>query len=85
MFEIDYRLCLRCQLGWVEQPYTEPLYQRRGLASAALAALRSEHPGLSWHTLGGHEPDARPFWAATGQGVRGSYQQGNLCPHVTAG
>ncbi|MER6126622.1 hypothetical protein ABT173_29205 [Streptomyces sp. NPDC001795] len=27
-------------------------YQRCGLATAGLEALRLEHPGQSWHTLG---------------------------------
>jgi hypothetical protein len=48
-FTVDYQICAECQLGWVEQPYTVPRYQRRGLAAAGLAALRAEHPGLSWH------------------------------------
>jgi hypothetical protein len=53
-----------CKLGWVESPYTPPQYQRCGLASAGLAALRREHPRLSWHTLGGHFRASPPFWAA---------------------
>ncbi len=59
----------------MESPYTVPQYQRCGLASAALAALRREHPDLAWHTLGGHFADSRPFWAAMGSGVPGGYQQ----------
>jgi hypothetical protein len=35
-----------------------------GLAAAELAALRAEHPGLSWHTAGNHMPDSGPFWRA---------------------
>jgi hypothetical protein len=58
---VDYQICRRCRLGWVEQPYTEPRYQRYGLAAAGLAALRGEHPDLEWHTLGGHMSDARAF------------------------
>jgi len=56
--EIDYRVCRRCRLGWVELPFTLPAYQRSGLAAAALAALRDEHPDVCWCTLGGHERDA---------------------------
>lgn len=82
VFEIDYRVCRRCGLGWVELPFTLPSYQRRGLAVAGLAALRAEHPGVSWHTLGGHERDARPFWNAAGQGVPGGYQQRDVCSHI---
>lgn len=54
--------------GWVEQPATYHEEHRRcGLASAALTALRQEHPGLRWHTLGGHLTGSVPFWeAATG-------------------
>jgi GNAT superfamily N-acetyltransferase len=85
VFEIDYRVCRRCRLGWVELPFTLPAYQRRGLATAALAALRTEHPSVSWHTLGGHERDAVPFWTAAGQGVPGGYRQRDRCPHVTVG
>jgi hypothetical protein len=29
VFEIDYRVCRRCGLGWVELPFTLPAYQRR--------------------------------------------------------
>lgn len=80
-FAVDYRICRRCSLGWVEQPYTRPDLQRAGLASAGLAALRSEHPQLAWHTLGGHLSDSRPFWRAVGAAVRGGYQPRALCHH----
>jgi hypothetical protein len=85
VFAVDYEICRRCRLGWVEQPYTDPDYQRCGLASTGLAVLRAEHPGLSWHTLGGHFSDSRAFWAAVGAGVPGGYQQRQLCPHVSPG
>lgn len=84
-FSVDYQVCPDCQLGWVEQPYTLPEYQRCGLASAGLAALRIEHPGLSWHTLGGHLRDSKRFWEAVGAEVPGGYQQRSLCAHITAG
>lgn len=60
-------------------------YQRCGLATVGLEALCHEHPGLSWHTLGGHFQDSRSFWAAAGAGVPGSYQQRETCPHVPEG
>ncbi|GHG29682.1 hypothetical protein ACFV5J_35115 [Streptomyces zaomyceticus] len=82
-FSVDYLVCQDCQLGWVEQPYTLPEYQRCGLASAGLAALRIEHEGLSWHTLGGHLRSSKEFWAAVGADVSGGYQQRVLCPHIT--
>jgi hypothetical protein len=82
VFAVDYQICRRCQLGWVEQPHTEPRYQRCGLAGAGLARLRAENPGLAWHTLGGHFPDSRPFWTAVGAGVPGGYQQRAPCPHI---
>lgn len=85
VFTVDYKICHRCRRGWVEQPYTDPDYQRCGLASAGLAALRAEHPDRSWHTLGGHFPDSQAFWAAVGTGVPGGYQQRHLCPHVSPG
>ncbi len=84
VFEVDYRVCRRCRLGWVRSPFTEPNYQRYGLATAALAALRQERPGVSWHTLGDHLRDAVPFWSAAGQGVLGGYRPRDLCPHITA-
>lgn len=84
-FAVDYEICRRCRLGWVEQPHTLPRYQRCGLAAAGLAALRAEYPGLGWHTLGGHFQDSRPFWAKVGAGVPGGYQQRGVCPHVTRG
>jgi hypothetical protein len=85
VFGVDYRVCQRCRLGWVEQPYTVPRYQRCGVAAAGLAALRAEHPGVGWHTLGGHFRDSEPFWTVVGAGVPGGYEQRDLCPHVTAG
>ena len=85
VFGVDYQICRRCGLGWVEQPYTEPSYQRCGLAAAALAALREEHPGLEWHTLGGHFRDSEPFWTAVGAGVPGGYTQRDTCPHRSSG
>lgn len=84
-FAVDYEICRRCRLGWVEQPFTLPRYQRCGLASAGLAALRAEHPGLAGHTLGGHFDDSEPFWTAAGTGVPGGYQQRDVCLHITAG
>jgi hypothetical protein len=64
-FAVDYQLCRRCRPGWVEHPYTLPDHQRRGLARAGLVRLRTEHPGPSWPTLGGHS-EAPSFWAAVG-------------------
>ena len=85
VFAVDYQICRRCGLGWVEQPYTAEEYQRCGLAAAGLAALRIEHPGLEWHTLGGHFPDSEPFWQAVGTGVSGGYRKRALCPHRSGG
>ncbi|OZV71803.1 hypothetical protein CA850_32870 [Micromonospora echinospora] len=85
VFEVDYQICRRCRLGWVEQPYTLPRYQRRGLARAGLAALRVDHPGLTWHTLGQHLSEGRAFWIAAGQDVPGGYRPRAMCPHVPSG
>jgi hypothetical protein len=85
IFAVDYQTCGRCGLGWVEQPYTVPQYQRNGLASAGLAALRAEYPGLEWHTLGGHFRKSEPFWVAVGAGVPGGYRQRGMCSHRTQG
>lgn len=82
---MDYQVCRQCLLGWVEQPYTDPRYQRCGLAGSALAALRAEHPGMRWHTLGGHFRDSELFWSAVGAEVAGGYQQREMCPHLSAG
>jgi hypothetical protein len=82
-FAVDYQICRRCRLGWVEQPHTLQRYHRCGLATAGLAALRAEHPGPAWHTLGGHLGGSQPFWAAVGTDVPGGYQQHSPCPHVT--
>jgi hypothetical protein len=56
VFGVDYQFCRRCRVGWVEEPHTEEPYKRCGLATAGLAALRAEHPGLTWHTAGNHLP-----------------------------
>lgn len=85
VFAVDYQTCRRCRFGWVEQPYTDPQYQRCGLATAGLAAVRTEHPNLSWHTLGGHLSDSQAFWTAVGADVPGSYAQRHLCPHIRPG
>jgi hypothetical protein len=85
VFAVDYQVCRRCLLGWVEQPYTDPRYQRCGLAGSALEALRAEYPGLRWHTLGGHFRDSEPFWSAVGTKVAGGYRQREMCPHRSAG
>jgi hypothetical protein len=61
-FAVDYQIYRRCHLGWVEMPHTDPRYQGCRIAAAGLAALRSENPGLSWHTLGGHFTSTRGFW-----------------------
>lgn len=85
VFAVDYQLCDRCRIGWVEQPYTLPACQRRGLAAAGLAALRAEHPGYAWHTLGGHINGSPAFWDTIGADVPGGYQPRGVCAHVTAG
>jgi len=82
VFGVDYRICHRCGIGWVEEPHTEPQYQRCGLAKAGLAALRADHPKLAWHTLGGHFVSAQAFWEAAGADVPGGYQQRPPCSHV---
>ncbi|MFH9794068.1 hypothetical protein [Streptomyces virginiae] len=84
-FSVDYQTCRRCRLGWVEQPYTMPEYERCGLASAGLAALRTEHPDTAWHTLGSHLTESKAFWAAVGTDVLGAYQQRLPCPHISGG
>ena len=85
IFAVDYQTCRRCGLGWVEEPYTVPEFERCGLAVAGLAALRAEHPGLVWHTLGGHFREAEPFWQAAGTGVPGGYRKRAICPHRSNG
>lgn len=85
VFTVDYRVCQRCRTGWVEGPSTDEPLRRCGLAAAGLGALRTEYPGLTWYTLGGHFVQSRPFWATVGRGVPGGYQQSPLCPHVEAG
>jgi hypothetical protein len=47
--------------------------------------LRAEHPGLSWHTLGGHFRRSEAFWTAVGADVTGGYQQRAVCQHVKPG
>jgi hypothetical protein len=81
IFAVDYQICQQCGLGWVELPHTDPSYQRCGLARAALTAVRTENPGLSWHTLGG-QSDAPAFWNAAGAQTRGGYRRHPLCPHI---
>jgi|SRR5215467_1043566 len=80
-FGVDYQICRRCQVGWVEEPHTEERYERSGLAAAGLAALRAEHPGLAWHTAGNHMPNSEPFWQAVAVGVPGGYQRREICAH----
>ena len=46
VFAVDYLICRRCAAGWVEEPHTEPRYQRCGLAAAGLTRLRAEAPRL---------------------------------------
>ncbi|WP_262013699.1 hypothetical protein [Micromonospora sp. Mcm103] len=85
VFEVDYQLCHRCRIGWVEQPHTLPAYRRRGLAGAGLAALRRENLGYAWHTLGGHIDGSSAFWDTVGADVPGGYRPLPVCEHVTAG
>lgn len=82
VFGVDYRVCRRCKLAWVEEPHTDLEYQRCGLAKAGLAALRTDFPRMAWHTLGGRLTDARPFWNSVSACVLGGYEQRDLCPHV---
>ncbi|HWU11336.1 MAG TPA: hypothetical protein VN520_34105 [Streptomyces sp.] len=59
VFAVDYTICSRCRLEWVEQPHSDPPCQRCGLATAGLAALRAEHPGIVRQPLGGHFTDSQ--------------------------
>lgn len=81
-FEVEYVVCDQCKIGWVESPYTYEGYKRCGLASAALRSLRRAHPGLQWHTAGGHFRESEPFWAAVSMDVRGGYTRRERCHHV---
>jgi hypothetical protein len=81
-FVVEYIVCPYCKVGWVDKPYTIEKYQRHGLASAGLAALRRENPGLVWHTASGHLSASKPFWAAAGTGIAGGYLPRKLCLHV---
>jgi hypothetical protein len=81
-FAVDYQLCHRCRIGWVEQPYTQEPYQRHGLAAAGLAALRAENPGFIWHTLGGHINGSAGFWDRVGADIPGGYRPRSVCEHV---
>jgi hypothetical protein len=81
VFGVDYQVCRRCRAGWAEEPWTEDRYTRCGLAAAGLAALRAEHPGVSWYTAGGHMPDVEPFWQAIATGIPGGYQRHKICVH----
>ncbi|WP_156045718.1 hypothetical protein [Herbidospora cretacea] len=60
--------CLKRGKWAGSKPHTDPRYQRRG---------------LSWHTLGGHFSDSRPFWTAVGTDVPGGYHRHELCPHIS--
>ena len=64
----------------VDHPATYPPYERFGLASAALAALRQDYLGLSWHTGSGHGL-APGFWRKVGSDVQGGYTSRADCKH----
>ncbi|GGM63300.1 hypothetical protein GCM10011608_55700 [Micromonospora sonchi] len=85
VFAVDYQICHRCRIGWVEQPHTLPAYRRCGLAAAGLAALRRENPCYAWHTLGGHIDGSSAFWDTIGADIPGGYRPRRVCEHVTAG
>jgi hypothetical protein len=75
-------MLMRC---WVDKPYTAEEYQRHGLATAALLALRTENPGFEWYAGSGYLTDSRPFWRAVGDGVPGEYRPRSLCEHLAPG
>lgn len=83
VFEVSYVTCHECALGWVDWPYSHPGYERHGLASSSLGALRRAYPGLEWHTGSGHFRDTQAFWIAVGADVSGKYSPQERCPHVT--
>ncbi|GAB3160392.1 hypothetical protein GCM10027290_66390 [Micromonospora sonneratiae] len=81
-FAVEYIVCPYCKTAWVDKPYTAEEYQRHGLASTALWALREENSGLTWYTGSGHLGDAKAFWVAVGRGVPGAYRPLELCEHI---
>lgn len=52
--EVQYVVCDPRKIVWVEAHHSYEDYKRYGLASAALQSLRQVHPGVRWHTGGGH-------------------------------
>jgi hypothetical protein len=83
VFGVDYVVCAVCRLGYVDNPYTVDTLQRCGLASAGLAAVRSDNPGIAWHTYSGHLGfEAEGFWSAIGKTVPGGYIHRALCEHI---
>ena len=81
-FVVEYVVCPHCRIGWVDKPYTVERYQRSGLATAALQALRAEYPAVAWHTGSGHTHASKAFWATVGVNVSGNYLPRKLCRHV---
>ncbi|UQU67523.1 hypothetical protein COUCH_15165 [Couchioplanes caeruleus] len=79
---MEYIVCPRCRIGWVDKPYTIERYQHSGLAAAAHRALRAEHPSVAWHTGSGHVSSSKAFWVKVGDGVEGGYLPRKFCPHV---
>ncbi len=53
VFEVDYQLCRRCRIGWVEQPHTLPAYRRRGLAAAGSRRCAGKTPATPGTRSGG--------------------------------
>jgi hypothetical protein len=80
---LDYRICRRCKLGWIESPYTPPRYQRCGLASAAwprcdVSILCCR--GTPWAATSAHHARSELGWAP----VQDGYQQRPMCPRVNS-
>ena len=44
-FVVEYIVCPYCTIGWVDQPYTDERYQRRGLAAGGVFAMEDVERG----------------------------------------
>ena len=48
--DLDFRVCVHCQLAVIEHIRIDPPYRRRGLATRAVQVILAEHPDYRWST-----------------------------------
>jgi acetyltransferase (GNAT) family protein len=79
---VVFQVCRQCRVGYIGKISVDELYQDRGIATRAVARLRSEAPGYRWSTTTQYST-VRTFWRRTSRRAGGGYDTASPCDHMS--